>query len=61
MCQLKYFGTEQISGLLSAHFNNVKMLCNFQCAFTIYLEVEPALGYSCNSVQVGYCGFLIIM
>uniref|UniRef100_A0A4W5LAJ9 Transient receptor potential cation channel, subfamily M, member 6 n=1 Tax=Hucho hucho TaxID=62062 RepID=A0A4W5LAJ9_9TELE len=38
----KCFGPEQISCLLSA----VKMLCNFQRAFTVNTEAVPALSYS---------------
>jgi hypothetical protein len=49
-------GTEQISGLLSANLNVVKILCNFQHVFTVNTEAVRAL-----SSQMGSCGYLIIM
>ena len=50
----------QISGLLSANLNVVKIPCNFQRAFTVNTEALPSLSDSFNSGQVGYCSYLII-
>jgi hypothetical protein len=37
------------------------MLCTYQHAFTVNTVAVPALSYSFNSGQLGYCGYLIIM
>jgi hypothetical protein len=44
MFPLILFGTEQISGLLSANFKVVKILRNFQHMFTVNAEAVPAIG-----------------
>ena len=39
----KNVGTEQISGLLSANLNVVKIMYNFRRAFTVNIDAEPGL------------------
>jgi hypothetical protein len=50
-----------MSGLLSTNLNVVRILCNFQRAFTVNTEAVPTVMYSFNSGRVGYCGYLVIM
>ena len=50
MFPLIVFGTEQISGLLSANLNIVKILCDFQCVFTVNTEAVPTLSYTVLTV-----------